>query len=159
MSIRRLQARIASSLFIDKCVLKDYALAFHKSSEKDGSGKCDIIVRENSLVYGALFEISESDLPILDGYEGAGYDRTMIQVARMSGEMVTAHVYIANVTDPDIQPYSWYKHHVIEGAKELALPSSYIASIQAVKAIPDKDVARSTLELSIYDTIDVEAKS
>ncbi len=151
MSLRRLQARIPKSELIDKCVLNGYALAFHKDSEKDGSGKCNIVVHEESIVYGALFEILECDLLVLDAYEGPGYDRKLIEVDLFSGGKILAHVYIANTIDPNIKPYTWYKHHVLAGAKELGLPLSYIEYIESFSAMPDSDTARSITELSIYE--------
>ena len=43
MSQRRLQARVPSATFLGIGILLGHALAFHKISKKDGSGKCDIV--------------------------------------------------------------------------------------------------------------------
>ena len=52
--------------------------------------------------------------------------------------------------DPELQPFTWYKRHVIEGAREADLPSAYIKTIENVAATEDDDKQRETQELAIY---------
>jgi len=152
MSRRRLRARVASAEFLGLGLLNHYALAFHKVSETDGSGKCDIVTTRDSTVYGALFRIAEADLATLDWYEGTGigYERHRVSVQTSAGQGVAAWTYIATKTDPGLRPYHWYKRHLLEGALEARLPEDYVRRIEAVEAIEDPDVKRASQELAIY---------
>ena len=58
-----------------------------------------------------------------------------------------AFTYCATITDPGLKPLHWYRHHVLYCAREHGLPADYIAAIERVEAIRDKDVTR---EMGIY---------
>lgn len=149
MSQRRLQARVPSAEFLGIGILDSHALAFHKVSKKDGSGKCDIVNSENGTVYGALFKISETELPDLDDYEGngKGYERRIVKAQDHSGQHVEAWTYVTTNIDPSFRPYTWYKRHVLEGAREAELPMEYLRLIEAKE---DPDTERASRELAIY---------
>src|SRR5699024_11701520 len=87
MSRRRLQARVPSARVLGTGILANHALAFHKFSGRDGSGKCDIVASDNATVYGVLFCIPAAELSVLDAYEGNGhgYDRCMVKLHEDSG--------------------------------------------------------------------------
>lgn len=152
MSQRRLRARVPSAEFLGVGVLGSHALAFHKISTKDGSGKCDIVESENETVYGALFEIAEAELPDLDAYEGIGqgYERQTVEVEDSLGQYVEASTYVATSIDPSLRPYTWYKRHVLEGAREARLPLTYLRRIEEAEATEDPNTERASRELAIY---------
>lgn len=152
MSRRRLQARVPSAQVLGMGVLAGHALAFHKFSERDGSGKCDIVASVNETVYGVLFRIPAAELPVLDAHEGNGhgYDRRVITLQNESGCAVEAWVYVATQIDPHTRAYRWYKHHVLEGAREAGLPAAYLQHIEAVATVADPDTDRASRELAIY---------
>ncbi len=39
--------------------------------------------------------------------------------------------------DTSLQPFPWYKAHVLKGSQEHELPAEYVATIAAVEAIQD----------------------
>lgn len=50
-----------------------------------------------------------------------------------------------------INPYGWYKYHVLVGAKENDLLADYMAQVRAVDTVPNRDEARSQREMEIYE--------
>jgi hypothetical protein len=101
---------------------------------------------------GVLYEINEIEKLALDRVEGLnhGYDEKAINVELTSGEVVSAVTYFATNTDPGLRPYTWYKRHVLEGAREANLPSEYTSVIEGISAIEDSDKLREASELAIY---------
>ena len=49
-----------------------------------------------------------------------------------------------------LQPYCWYKHHVLAGAAEFNLPTDYVTTIEAVEMVVDEDADRRTKEIAPY---------
>ena len=151
MSIKRLTQRIPS---VKLCIgrLSEHRLVFHKRS-KDGSAKCDAYYtgNKNDYVIGALFKIDKSKKKDLDKAEGlgCGYEQKEVEIQTDSGKQ-KAVLYYATDIDRNLKPYSWYKTHVVVGAKENSLPKEYIALIEAVDSIPDPDKKRKKKELNIY---------
>lgn len=152
MSSRRLAARIPAR-FVTTAVLPAYRLAFHQRSG-DGSGKCDIVpASEQAAVYGVVWEVAEQHKPALDDFEGLGhaYSQTWLTVEDLhSGQQLAVQAYTGLVTCHWVQPYTWYKQHVVSGAQEHRLPASYIRALEQVMAINDADSARHDREIAIY---------
>ena len=152
MSTRRLLARTPSARVMGTATLAGHRIAFHKVSIKDGSGKCDVIEDVSRYVAGVLFEIERSEKAELDRIEGLGhgYREQAVTVELASGATVQATTYVATNTDPDLKPFTWYKQHVLEGAREANLPESYVRALEDITAIEDPDKAREAMELAIY---------
>lgn len=155
MSIGRLKERVPSAEFVCRAELYGHMLKFHKPSKKDGSGKCDAASSKTpgDCVWGAVFSILESELALLDRFEGQGYgyDRKEVSLATESIGVIKAQTYLATKFDTSLRPLDWYKEHVIRGAKAIGLPLSYIASIESVECDIDVDEKRRASELSIYN--------
>lgn len=134
--------------------MKEHELRFHKVSRKDGSAKCD--ARETGdpehRVHGVLFHISEIEKPRLDEVEGLGlgYEQKVVSIELDDGSSIEAFTYYATLVDPVLKPFSWYKEHVLRGARENGLPENYIREIEAIVSVDDTDQARCERELSIY---------
>ena len=130
MSSIRLQERVPSADAIGPARLPGYELKWHKISKKDGSGKCDIVRsdRENTRVWGVLYEIDDEEKPCLDREEGLGYgyDEKLVEVD-LDGQAVSAWTYYATRIDETLLPYEWYKDFVVQGAMEHRLPEEYIS--------------------------------
>ena len=145
----RLQKRCKSATFFGGAYAEGQALTFSKKS-LDGSGKATILRAEcsESIVYGTLYEIAESELSDLDRFEGKDYDREeqFIVCQMISGEEVTSTTYIAKrkILDPILKPFDWYKKLVIAGAREGNLPKSYIDWLEEFPSIPDPFIDRKS---------------
>ena len=134
MSSRRLMERVPSARFLSIATLKEHRLQFHKIS-RDGSGKCDAEHTENrnDCVIGVVFEMTDSDKKELDRREclGFGYEEKTVTVRLENGDQVEASTYCtpqggikknAAETDATLNPYHWYKEHVLRGAKKTIYP-------------------------------------
>ena len=153
MSSRRLHNRISTVRVISFARLEKHKLKFHKKS-KDGSGKCDAVYvnNKNNAIYGVAFEITTSQLRLLDKYEGLGdgYEQKEVPIITRDGETLDAITYYATDIDSSLKPYGWYKEHVLFGANEHGLPADYIAKIKGIDAISDLNTKRHKEELRIY---------
>lgn len=161
MSSRRLQLRVPSARKIGTAVLASHALRFHKACRVDGSAKCDAVLCEDGsrVVHGVVFEIAADEKGHLDRVEGPGYALKDVQVTLESGDVVEAYLYYATDIDPSLRPWRWYRHHVLAGALEHALPESCVEMIRSVTAEEDPDQERHRLELAIYDQCSERAEN
>ena len=155
MSLARLQKRVPSAGKIGSCVLRGHVLRFHKQG-KDGSGKCDAFETRNidDYLIGVLFRIDSRQKARLDAIEGLGYgyEEKWVSVRHQSGAQYQAATYYATRIDGALKPYSWYKNHVLVGAREATLPEDYIGGIEAVEHIEDPDSMRDEIERAVHST-------
>ena len=153
LSSPRLQERIPRAQKHCVAVLEQHQLRWHKSG-RDRSGKCDILHTGDAgdLVYGVVYRMSHDEKLDLDVYEGEGigYQRRRIRVTALHGESIDAFTYFALEIEALLQPYHWYKEHVLRGALEHELPPHYVEHIRATPSIDDDDDERHRRELSIY---------
>jgi len=108
-----------------------YKLAFTRLSGRWGAGVADVIEQENSLVWGGLYEISQSDLDALDVKEGNGnhYQRIECDVIA-DNQSYHAFTYVVIDKAPDGIPTAIaYRDTMLTGARELKLPDDYIQHI------------------------------
>ena len=124
--------------------LERYQFAFTKKSNWDSklsqasriNGKANISENNDSIVWGILLDLTESEVEKMDDSEGTGsghYFRKSVEVITDSG-IVKAITYGAH-DDKLIHkttPLEWYLNHVLDGAKYHNLPEDYIESIQAL---------------------------
>ena len=154
MSLARLQARVPSARHIGPAVLGGHLLRWHKIGS-DGSGKCDALHTGDAhhQLPGVLFEIDPVHRKHLDVAEGLGhgYDAKWVDVRADCGADVGAFTYYALRIDVALQPYAWYKQHVLLGARESGLPPAHIHSIEGVGPVEDPDPERDRRERSIHD--------
>jgi cation transport regulator ChaC len=152
MSSRRLQARVPSATLVSRARLRGHQLRFHKHSLDDHSAKCDAYQTgdPDDQVLGVLFQFDQSEQAYLDHCEGEGYKIERLEVETEDGKLVEALTYLAVLIKPGLKPYHWYKQHVLNGAREHALPAEYITMIEAEPAQQDHDQTRSERELALY---------
>ncbi len=153
LSSPRLLARIPQASKYCVATLRQHRLCWHKAGQ-DRSGKCDIEFSGNSAdqVYGVLYRMTHDETQELDVYEGAGigYERRQVNVTALQGASIEAFSYFALDIDRRLQPYHWYKEHVVRGALEHDFPPHYVEHIRATTSIDDRDDERHHRELSIY---------
>jgi len=154
MSIRRLRTRVPSASRVGPGILEGHRLRFHKVGRLDGSGKCDAQLSGSpaDCVHGVVYRIGRHERARLDRAEGegAGYDARAVCIRLDAGGSLEAFTYCATRIDPALEPFTWYKAHVLRGALENALPVHYVRLIEAVAAREDPDRGRHAAELAIY---------
>ncbi len=153
MTLNRLKVRTPSAYQLGVFALKGHTLKFHKIG-KDGSAKCNAHLTgfDIDVVQGVVFEIDRSEVAILDRIEGLGegYEKKTVKVSNAQGYNVETFSYFATRINDCLLPFSWYKKHVLEGARGAGLNDTYISKIKSVKTISDPDSAREQRELMIH---------
>lgn len=156
LSSPRLLQRIPRATKQCVATLPEHCLRWHKSGH-DRSGKCDMHFTDNArdLVYGVVYRMHHQDKLELDVYEGVGrgYERRQVEVRALHGGTIEVFTYFATDIDHALQPYHWYKEHVLRGALEHDFPPHYVKHIRAVESKHDHDAERHHRELSIYAEI------
>ena len=138
--------------------IKGYHLFFHNRDKVDQSGKCNLVKVQGStqIIYGVVYEVLPREKHQLDKAQNLGYGNQEITVKvmppsdeRQAGtdaltEPCYAFTYVAHKDSifEDLEPFSWYKDLVIEGAKEHCLPDLYIDYLQAIEAAVDSNQTR-----------------
>jgi gamma-glutamylcyclotransferase len=124
-------------------VLDNYRLCFPIFSEYWGGGIADIVYDPGKYVAGALFDLTENDLKVLDqkvgrkvdaaGKELGVYKRIEVKVAPLArGEPVMAITYQGiNADRFHIPPTQHYMDSVIQGAYGYGLSMMWIAYLQS----------------------------
>lgn len=139
----RMKARVPSARFCAVGKLNGHVLEFHKKGA-DGSAKCNAYPTGRLVdeMYGVVFDIHASERSILDDIEGLGrgYDDTQIEVITDTATL-EAFTYTAqpDFIDDTLKPLLWYKRYVVEGARQHALPVSYVRMLEVIEAVPDRD--------------------
>lgn len=123
-------------------VLDNYRLGFPIYSDYWGGGIADIVYDPGKYVAGALFEVAESDMTVLDlkvgrklenGKELGVYRRIDVKVAPLGkGDPVQAITYSGTNTDRyHIAPTQHYMDLLIQGAYTYGLSMMWIAYLQS----------------------------
>jgi hypothetical protein len=124
-------------------VLDNYRLCFPIFSEYWGGGIADIVYDPGKYVAGAIFEVTDAEMAVLDlkvqrkvdssGKELGVYRRIEVKVSPLGrGEPVTAITYQGLNTDRySIPPTQHYMDSVIQGAYGYGLSMMWIAYLQS----------------------------
>jgi hypothetical protein len=123
-------------------VLDNYRLGFPIYSDYWGGGIADIVYDPGKYVAGALFEVTENDMAVLDskvgrklesGKEAGVYRRIDVKVAPLGkGDPVQAITYSGTNTDRfHIAPTQHYMDLLIQGAYTYGLSMMWIAYLQS----------------------------
>ena len=125
-------------------VLDNYRLCFPIFSEYFGGGIADIVYDPGKYVAGALFDLTDADLKVLDAKVGrkldpAGekeigiYSRSQVKVSPLGkGEPVMAYTYQGVAVEKyHIPPTQHYMEMVIQGAYSYGLSMMWISYLQS----------------------------
>lgn len=154
MSVRRLKSRTPGAIPKGTFILPKHDLRFHKSSNTDGSAKCDAFYTGHAKhkIFGVLFQLNKKEKPVLDKIEGLGkgYEEKEVTIHTPDGKNEKAFTYYATAIDEKIKPFSWYVHHVLKGAAEAEFPEDYLVKIRNTPSLKDPSTTRKLRELIIY---------
>jgi hypothetical protein len=124
-------------------VLDNYRLSFPIFSEYWGGGIADIVYDPGKYVAGAVFDLTEADLAILDqkvvrkndasGKEVGVYRRIEVEIAPLGkGQSMKAITYQGlNVERYHIPPTQHYMDLVVQGAYSFGLSMMWISYLQS----------------------------
>ncbi|HKO19883.1 MAG TPA: gamma-glutamylcyclotransferase family protein [Acidobacteriaceae bacterium] len=124
-------------------ILENYRLSFPIFSEYWGGGIADIVYDPGKYVQGALFDLSEADLAVLDakvgrkieagGKEVGIYKRIDVKVSPLGRRQLAAAVTYQglNVERYNIPPTQHYMDLVIQGAYSYGLSMLWVSYLQS----------------------------
>jgi hypothetical protein len=153
----RLGERVASATFETIAILPGHRLAFHKRGQ-DGSGKCNLEPSPDSLqrVFAAIYSMDSGEVPLLDRFEGGGYEHRCLQVD-IGGAQRSTFAYVAppRYCDPVMKPFRWYRELVCLGARHHGFPEEYLQSLAGVEAIEDRDPERRARNQALLTRLEI----
>jgi gamma-glutamylcyclotransferase (GGCT)/AIG2-like uncharacterized protein YtfP len=128
---------------IGRAFLPEYRLCFPRRSPLRGCGTAGIEPCAGEAVWGALYRLSQADLPALHNVEGYQpgrarsenrYDFVQCRIERSepSASSAAAYVYVAIGDDSGALPSASYMAHILRGAAQHGLPEAYIARLRAI---------------------------
>jgi len=130
MDIEKMNSRCPEARFVGSARLPGYRLAFTLESEywiwKGGVG--DIVKDPKSEVWGLVYELSESDLILLDKYEEAPkvYRRISVGIEALEGRILS-NAWAYEVIDKKefVAPSSAYLDIIRTAAEKHRFPEAY----------------------------------
>jgi len=131
LDIRGMELRCPCLRRIGRAVLKNYRLMF--------KGVADIELAANHIVHGALYEITQEHLRLLDRFEGYPrfYIRKTLPVFTEEGKEVEAVVYMMNNCSQYSSPHRGYLNIILSGCRQWQLPQEHIRYIITRANNPD----------------------
>ena len=127
LDIDRFRKRIGTWQENKRATLKDYRLSF------DSRGKADILERRGERVWGAVYEVSEAQLGILDDFEGVHsgvYKRVRVNV-ECDGKTEPAIAYVKVEKTSFRPPDDEYLNYILRGLKQHGYDEQTIEIVRA----------------------------
>ena len=138
MNWEQMQRRCPSARFVSVASLENYRFAIARHSRLRNCGTANIFADRGAEVWGIVYEVSEADLIVLDGFED-GYRREKLLVSAGGDSQASLEVlvYIAEREDTVPLPNPEYKRLIIEGARHWKIPEFYCSMLEQIKAMTD----------------------
>lgn len=135
MNWTQMQRRCPSSRFFAVGRLLDYEFGITRHSRLRRCGTANVVPSPGQAVWGIVYDISDPDLCVLDGFED-GYRREILPVypAGNGERPIEALVYVAAIEENVPLPNPEYRRLMVEGAAHWQLPASYVAMLESIEA-------------------------
>ncbi len=130
----QMQRRCPSAKFVSTACLADYQFGITRHSRLRDCGTANVFPARGAEVWGVVYDVSDADLIVMDGFED-GYRREFLSVVPTNDGRapVTALVYVAAIEANVPPPNAEYKRVMLEGANHWQLPQSYRAMLEALQ--------------------------
>jgi gamma-glutamylcyclotransferase (GGCT)/AIG2-like uncharacterized protein YtfP len=125
----RMRERVPSAEALGRARLQGFRLTCDKHGA-DGSGKANLRTDARAEVWGALYALDPAHWPALDACE-TRYERVTVRV-EAGTELWTAETYVSEALTSEPVPFHWYWRLILEGAREHALPDTYIRALETL---------------------------
>ena len=131
----QMQKRCPSSRFVCAARLPGYQFGITRHSRLRDCGTANVFPVIGKDVWGAVYDVSDDDLMVMDGFED-GYRREILAVDPLGAgrQPIQVLVYLAEIEKPVPLPSAEYKRLILQGAKRWQLPASYLAMLEALDA-------------------------
>ena len=124
---KQMQSRCSDSHFVKRAHLKGYKLIYDGNSITRKGAVANVVKKDDSIVWGGLFEINEYDRASLDRYEGypRSYNRKSVQIIDDEGNQYEAITYYRTGKQIGV-PSEEYRSIIKQGARDCDLPEEYV---------------------------------
>jgi gamma-glutamylcyclotransferase (GGCT)/AIG2-like uncharacterized protein YtfP len=140
----QMRKRCPSAQFVSVALLPEHRLLFTRKSRDRNCGVSDVVAEAKESVWGAVFDIHETDIGLLDKAEGYrpgrkreenSYVREERHVLRDGDKHrpLLVSVYFGIPQENPPLPNSDYKRLLVGGAKLWKLPPDYILKLEAIE--------------------------
>ena len=138
MNWPQMQRRCPSAKFVCVARLADYQFGITRHSRLRDCVTANVFPVPGKEVWGVVYEVSDSDLLILDSFED-GYQRAVMPVHALGDgvQPLEVLIYIAEIESNVPLPNSEYKRLLLEGARHWNLPASYCLILEKIAALTD----------------------
>jgi gamma-glutamylcyclotransferase (GGCT)/AIG2-like uncharacterized protein YtfP len=140
---------------LESAFLPEYRLKFHYYSGSRKGGAADIVeANPANIVPGALFELDEYTLGLMDRKEGVkskSYQRKQVHVITLDGRIVEALTYVVcqeRIQNRFIEPTDDYVGLIRNGLEVRGLPTIFLEA-----AIGSKEYSDELSEIFVYGTL------
>ena len=138
MNWEQMQRRCPSAQFVCVACLKNYRFAIARHSRLRNCGTANIFADAGSEVWGIVYDLSEQDLTILDGFEdGYRREKVFVLAAGDTQSSVEVLVYIAEREDNVPLPNPEYKRLIVAGARHWNISEFYCSMLEKIQANTD----------------------
>lgn len=136
MNWPQMQRRCPTARFACIARLPDYNFAIARHSRLRGCGTANIFSEPGAEVWGVVYEVSETEMAIMDTYED-GYIRESVLVydGASNKAPIEVIVYIAPHETGVPLPNAEYKRLLLEGARFWKLPAHYCVMLEQIQAV------------------------
>jgi len=110
--------------------LDNYMLRFNKKSDKDGTGKANVVPGRGAVVWGVAFDLGEEEFKRVKAHED-GYEQMVVEIFIPDEDSrLCVKTFIAKKPkERDLSPTRSYIKRIIEGARQHDLPDDYCQKI------------------------------
>ena len=120
LNLKQMQERCRDCKPLFRAIIPNYRLIFAGWNRKWRGGVATIKPSRDEKVYGAVYEISDRCLRVLDGYEGypAVYDHLNVLVIKEDGEALQAVTFVKREQSEETQPSQEYVAVIRQGYRD-----------------------------------------
>jgi gamma-glutamylcyclotransferase len=132
----QLKRRAPEHKFLFKAYLPEHTIQFCRWSSQWRCGLASVVPSPGEKVWGAVFEITDEDLKIMDEFEGdvpqGAYRHVPVTVVTEEGEKVFVSTHAANPIGK-FKPKEHYLDWVMKGIKHWKLPEESVEQWESYK--------------------------
>jgi hypothetical protein len=129
-----MRRRCPSSRFVAIGRLPHYRFAIARHSRLRDCGTANIFPEPGGEVWGIVYEVTDQDLLIMDGFEdGYRRERVFVYDASDGHHPMAALSYIAPREENAPLPNPEYKQLLLAGARHWRLPPDYCAMLERIE--------------------------
>jgi gamma-glutamylcyclotransferase (GGCT)/AIG2-like uncharacterized protein YtfP len=136
MNQAQMKERCPDAILRGGASLADYRLAFTIFSPNRLCGCADIVASKGDIVYGLLYQLTESDLYAMDRFEGHPnhYQRIVVSVISNNQEIDAYSYEVVNKQD-ELKPSKQYLELLQSAARLNNFPREYQVFLSTIKTL------------------------